>query len=156
MPPSWGIGVRNDEHLLTAEVLTKLLPPLSSTAAIGSGDETMTAQDLAILLAFRYKDDWSFDNLSQPIGNLPHAPGPDPATGTVRPTLPEILRLIPNDLIKQSAGLVRVVIRRDDHALRVAVSIWPEPHALQGSHNCLLFTASVAVNQNTTVVVLQT
>src|SRR5207253_1948646 len=71
----------------------------------------------AILLALDNKDDCfgRHDKLRQPVRDRANAFGrPYPLAFAVWPALQEILRLLSDDLKQQCAGLIAVVIRRDN------------------------------------------
>ena len=49
------------------EILAEFFPPLPGPAAIGRGDETVVAQRLAVLLAFRDEDNRCLNDFAQAV-----------------------------------------------------------------------------------------
>ncbi len=108
--------------MLSGEVLREVSGKIASASAIARGGHTNALQVQDALLALSYSDKFGVFYLLKPEWYAPHiAKAPDKSS-VVGSALLERLRdcCVPEHLVKQTAGLIRVIVDR----LNIALAPW--------------------------------
>ena len=128
--------VRQDADRKGPEVPVQLGRPRVGASGVAGGNEAEAREPVDILLALDDEDGLfgsTGSQLEQPIRKRRDALDlPRPAPLAIRAALAEVLRLEADDLEKQRACLVPVVVGGDDPALRLCLGLRLDRHAELG------------------------